>query len=267
MAFSFIQITDHHLRASEADPVRGVMTTHTLAATVRHIARHAAAHADFMVSLGDLVDPPLEAAYRAVMTRLAIRGTATSVAPGPLTISAEGLRDFPIYLLPGNHDDRQAFSRILFPGTAPAPLINVRFEHQGVQFICLDWGTDATSVAYPETLAFLADALSADLPSVILTHHPVAAVGVGWLDAFLAPEITRFWEIVRGKRVLGVLAGHVHLTHEQVVDGIPVLTLRSTAFQFARTEMPMAVLEPPHYRFVTVHNGMLTSRIFEVPLA
>ncbi len=267
MAFSFIQITDHHLRASETDPVRGVMTTYTLAATLRHIARHAAAHADFMVSLGDLVDPPSEAAYRAVMERLAIQNTATSVAPGPLTISGEGLRDFPIYFLPGNHDDRHDFFRVLFPGIAPMPLLNARFEYQGVQFICLDWGTDATSVAYPETLAFLADALQTDLPSVILTHHQVVPVGARWLDAFIAPGLARFWEIVRGKRVIGVLAGHVHLTHEQLVQGIPVLTLRSTAFQFARTETPTIVLEPPHYRFVTIHNGVLTSRIFEVPLA
>ncbi len=114
------------------------------------------------------------------------------------------------------------------------PLMNVRFEYQGVQFICLDWGTDATSVVYPETLDFLARALQTDLPSVILTHHQVAPVGVAWLDAFIAPEMPRFWEIVAEKRVIGILAGHVHMTHEQLVAGIPVLTLRSTAFQFAQ---------------------------------
>jgi hypothetical protein len=109
-------------------------------------------------------------------------------------------------------------------------------------------------------------ALQTDLPSVILTHHQVAPVGVAWLDAFIAPEMPRFWEIVAGKRVIGVLAGHVHMTHEQLVAGIPVLTLRSTAFQFARSDEPLVALEPPHYRFVTIHNDVLTSRIFEVPL-
>jgi hypothetical protein len=56
------------------------------------------------------------------------------------------------------------------------------------------------------------------------------------------------------------------MTHEQLVAGIPVLTLRSTAFQFASTDEPLIALEPPHYRFVTIHNDVLTSRIFEVPL-
>ena len=176
------------------------------------------------------------------------------------------MRAFPIYFVPGNHDDRDAFCRCLFPKAAPMPLMNVRFEYQGVQFICLDWGTDATSVVYPETLDFLARALQTDLPSVILTHHQVAPVGVAWLDAFIAPEMPRFWEIVRGKRVIGVLAGHVHMTHEQLVAGIPVLTLRSTSFQFARSHEELVTLQPPHYRFVTIHNDVLTSRIFEVPL-
>lgn len=265
MAFSFIQITDHHLRAAETDPVRGVMTSYTLRATLRHIARHAARHADFMISMGDFVDPPSEAAYRAAMERLGIR-SGVAPAPGPLMITGEGLRDFPIYFMPGNHDDRDAFFRCLFPANAAMPLMNVRFEVQGVQFICLDWGTDATSVAYAETLAFLAAALQSGLPSVILTHHQVAPVGVRWLDAFIAPGVAQLWDIVRGQRVLGILAGHVHLTHEQLVHDIPVLTLRSTAFQFARSEEPTVVLQPPHYRFVTIHNDVLTSRIFEVPL-
>jgi len=265
MAFSFIQITDHHLRPEAAGLVHGMSTDNSLHAVLRHISQHAASRADFIVSMGDFVDPPSEAAYRAVMSRLDIRGDAAA-APGPLAIACEGLHAMPIYFMPGNHDDRDGFFRSLFPRTAPMPLMNVRFEHQGVQFICLDWGIDATAVVYPETLDFLAAALQTDLPSVILTHHQVAPVGVAWLDAFIAPEMPRFWEIVAGKRVIGILAGHVHMTHEQLVAGIPVLTLRSTAFQFARNAEPLHTLQPPHYRFVTIHNGVLTSRIFEVSL-
>jgi 3',5'-cyclic AMP phosphodiesterase CpdA len=265
MTFSFIQITDHHLRETETDLVLGMSTGHSLRAVLHHIAQYAAPHADFIVSMGDFIDPPSDAAYLAVLSRLGVKRNEAA-APGPLQISSEGLRDCPIYFMPGNHDDRDAFFRCLFPKTAPMPLMNVRFEYQGVQFICLDWGTDATSIAYPETLDFLARALQTELPSVILTHHHVAPVGVAWLDAFIAPDMPRFWEIVRGKRVIGILAGHVHMTHEQLVAGIPVLTLRSTAYQFARNDEPLHALQPPHYRFVTIHNDVLTSRVFEVPL-
>jgi Icc protein len=265
MAFSFIQITDHHLRGPETGTARGMATAYTLRMVLRHIAQHAAAPADFLVSMGDFVDPPSDATYDAVLGWLGAK-TTDAHAPGPVAISCEGLRDFPTYFVPGNHDDRDAFFRCLFPRTAPMPLMNVRFVHKDVQFICLDWGTDPTAVAYPETFDFLARALEDDRPSVVFTHHQVAPVGVAWLDAFLAPGIGRFWDIVARKHVIGVLAGHVHMTHEQLVHGIPVLTLRSTSFQFARVEQPIAALQPPHYRFVTIHNGVLTSRVFEVPL-
>ncbi len=265
MAFSFLQITDHHLQASESVLVRGFSTAYSFRAVMRHIAQHAAPHADFILSMGDLVDPPTHSAYQAVRNMLGLAGQ-TAPAPGPLRITLEGLREFPAYFMPGNHDDRNAFFGS-FLGQAPAmPLMNGMFEHKGVRLVCLDWGTEPTSVAYPETMAFLEQALETTLPSVILTHHHVAPVGVAWLDSFIAPGMTRFWEIVRGKNVIGILAGHVHSTHEQLVDGIPVWTLRSTGFQFARDPEPLITLQSPHYRFVTVQDGVLTSRVFEVPL-
>ena len=42
MAFSFIQITDHHLRPVETDLVRGMSTDNSLRAVLRHISQHAA---------------------------------------------------------------------------------------------------------------------------------------------------------------------------------------------------------------------------------
>jgi 3',5'-cyclic AMP phosphodiesterase CpdA len=101
---------------------------------------------------------------------------------------------------------------------------------------------------------------------VILTHHHVAPIGVPWLDNFIADDIDRFWQTVRGKSVLGVLSGHVHMTTETIVEGIPVLTLRSTGFQFARHPQPLLTLEPPHYRVVTIAGGVLTSRVVEVAI-
>ena len=153
MAFSFIQITDHHLRPAETDLVRGMSTDNSLRTVLRHIAQHAAPRADFIVSMGDFIDPPSDAAYLAVLSRLGVERDGAA-PPGPLRISSEGLRAFPIYFVPGNHDDRDAFCRCLFPKAAPMPLMNVRFEYQGVQFICLDWGTDATLGRLPGNARF-----------------------------------------------------------------------------------------------------------------
>jgi len=40
--------------------------------------------------------------------------------------------------------------------------------------------------------------------------------------------------------------------------------LRSTAYPFAKTDDPLVILAPPHYRYVHVHDGVLTSRVYKV---
>ena len=62
MNFSFIQITDHHLLESEDAHREGFVPGHALRMVLRHIARDTADKADFLLSTGDLVEPPTEAA-------------------------------------------------------------------------------------------------------------------------------------------------------------------------------------------------------------
>ena len=45
-AFSFVQITDHHLRADEATRTCGADTAGRLRATLRHVATHHAGRVD-----------------------------------------------------------------------------------------------------------------------------------------------------------------------------------------------------------------------------
>lgn len=196
---------------------------------------------------------------------LSARNTSSEI-PGPLFISAEGLYEFPMYLLPGNHDDRNNFFKCLFPKSLPAPLMNVTFSHKGIQFICLDWGPHSKATAHLEMLDFLARSLETDAPSVILMHHHLVTIGSRWLDDFIADDIARFWEIATGHNVLGIFCGHVHTTYERVVNDIPIFGLRSTAFPFVLQDEPLGCLLPPHYRLVTIQDGILTTRIFEVPL-
>jgi 3',5'-cyclic-AMP phosphodiesterase len=265
MDFSFVQITDHHLTASETELLNGFSTRHALRTVLRHVAQNIGNHADFIVSTGDLVENPSEIAYQAFLQMLNARNTSSEM-PGPVFISAEGFQEFPLYLLPGNHDDRNNFFKCLFPKSLPVPLMNVAFTHKEIQFICLDWGPHSKATAHPETLNFLAHSLETDLPSIILMHHQLVAIGSRWLDDFIADDVTRFWKIVIGHNVLGIFCGHVHTTYERVISNIPVFGLRSTACSFVLQDEPLACLLPPHYRLVTVHNGVLTTRIFEVPL-
>jgi 3',5'-cyclic AMP phosphodiesterase CpdA len=279
MAFSFVQVTDHHLTSSESVLTRGFSTNYSFRAVMQHIAEYAGAKADpggmapsFIVSTGDLGEKDPPGAYRAIGQLLRARMEPIGM-PGPLTVSLAGTGETPMYFLPGNHDDLAVMSRCLFTGNEqPRPTsdhpdrLNTWFEVGGVRFVWLDWGREAKASSTPEMFDFLSLALGEGRPAVILTHHHVAPIGVAWLDGFIADDVHRFWEIVRHKHVLGVLSGHVHMTTERVVEGIPVLTLRSTAFQFARQARPLLTLEPPHYRLVTIDGDVLTSKVFEVAL-
>jgi Icc protein len=268
MAFRFIQITDHHLMATEAMLSRGYSPSHALRAVLRHIARHHG-DVDFIVSTGDLVDRGLDEEYRTLRALVGLRGT--SVAPGPQLASGEGLRDVPMYFLPGNHDPREVFFRGMFPGEGPAPsessAMNVAFEHKGVRFACVDWGAANKAVATAEMVAHLAACLADGMPVVVLSHHNVGPVGVARLDALAADDTKGFAEALAGGRVLAVLHGHTHLTVETALAGVKVLGLRSTHFSFAQAgDEWLYVLRPPQYRVVTVDGDALSSEVVEVAL-
>lgn len=264
MHFSFVQITDHHLGETETALAHGYSTAYAFRAVIRHIAEHVADHIDFVVSTGDLVDPSTDRSYQNLCQILNLR--TISSAPGPQLVTCEGLQAFPMYFVPGNHDDRHNFFCHLFPRTPSMPLMNVAFQHKDVQFLCLDWGPQDKAVANPEMLDFLSDRLRTNLPTVLLMHYHLVPFGARWVDNLLPDEDEAFWEIVKAHPVLGIFCGHAHLTYERYVSSIPVFGLRSTAPQFALQDEPLICLQPPHYRLVMIQDGILTTRIFEVPL-
>ena len=266
--FSFIQITDHHLLESEEALREGFCPGYAFRMVMRHISEHVADKVDFIISTGDLVEPDTDATYQGALKLLGINSSAA--LPGPQRINIEGLKDYPMYFLPGNHDKRDMFTRYLFPESKPVHLYNFTFVHKGVQFVFMDWGPDTKAHLFPETHEFLAKALQSDLPSVILCHQHVKKIGSLWLDDFLADNLDEFWDAVADpavkEKVLAILCGHVHITYEEEYKGIPILGLRSTAFQFARVDEPTLVLAPPHYRYIRVQDGILTSRVYKVTI-
>src|ERR1044071_9012892 len=266
MDFFFIQITDHHRLESEAAHREGFVPGHALRMVMKHIAENVADKADFIISTGDLVEPPTEPAYECAIKLLGLNSSAS--LPGPQHANLEGLHDYPMYFLPGNHDDREMLTRCLFPDSKPVDLYNFTFEHKGIQFIFMDWGPESKAVFLPETRQFLSQVLQSELFSVIICHQHVKRIGSRWLDSFIADEINEFWDLLLQpqvrEKVLGILCGHAHITYEDEYRGIQILGLRSTAYPFAKTDDPLVILAPPHYRFVSIQNGVLTSRIYKV---
>jgi 3',5'-cyclic-AMP phosphodiesterase len=269
MDFSFIQISDHHILDSEADLLRGFSSSYALRSVYRQIAARHAGQFDFLVTTGDIVNSATPEAYRtfARLSGIHLNGSARPASfPGPLRAALDGLPDLPVYCLPGNHDDRAHFYRELFQQPAGPRLANAAFEHKGVQFIFLDMGPEVKAAAHDETIAFLENALRRGLPSVILMHHALIPIGCAWLDAFVADDVARFWQTVAGRPVMGIFCGHNHISYEKTAGGIPVMGLRSTAIPFVLQDEPLVALLPPHYRLVSIHDGVLTSKIFEVEL-
>lgn len=265
MDFSFVHITDHHITPSDADLLHGFSPRHSLRRVMRHIAENEAVNADFMVSSGDLVERPTEESYQSFLEMIQPSEHPVHM-PGPLLVTAEGLKGLPTYLLPGNHDDRDQFYKSLFHKSQPNSLMNFCFTHKGVQFICMDWGSQSKASVAPETMQFLANSLAGNAPSIIFMHHHASPVGSRWLDEFIAEGVQEFWDIVSTRNILGMFCGHTHLTYEKVICGVPVFGLRSTSYSFALQDVPLACLTPPHYRLITLQNGQLTTQLFEVPL-
>jgi 3',5'-cyclic-AMP phosphodiesterase len=281
--FSFVQITDHHLREHESDLTFGFSSAYAFRATLRHVAQRAAGRADFVVTTGDLVNGGSASEYQAARALLGIH--ESSAPPGPQRVNVEGLREMPMYFLPGNHDPRDVFFRCMFPDSTEAAttsqpallqlqrsrssplLMNAAFTHKGIRFICLDWGGENRAVAHPAMLEFLAKSLEDGTPAILLMHHAVVPIGIARLDSFLPADLAQFADFVRDRSVLAIFSGHVHATYEARIAGIPVFGLRSTTFSFAPdSDKLLYVLRPPHYRIVTVRDGHVTTEIVEVAI-
>ncbi len=160
----------------------------------------------------------------------------------------------PVYLMAGNHDDREALLGV-FAGTGHLA------------------GTDATryAVEAPEaTLAVLdslvpgelggrlgADQLSwlgevldrrPTVPAVVAVHHPPVALGMPFLDAIRLADGDALAAVVRAHPdVVRVLSGHVHRAVTTAFAGTVLTTASST---FRQTALVTGSDRPPGYAAV-----------------
>ncbi len=266
MSSTFAQITDHHLLSTRTGLIRGFTPAYSFQAVMGDIASRWGSQLDFVVSTGDIAHSGSACEYDHMKQLLEISGTSSP--PGPLLMEFEGFQGLPLYLLPGNHDCRRTLTRTLFSGEAPGAMLSTSFVFSGVQFICLDLGTENQGELGPDTVLFLEEQLGSNLPSVILSHHHLVGTDSERSRALLPPNIDLLWELVGQSNVLAVLSGHIHADFEARVGSIPIYCTRSTSFQFVEHEgKALSCLRPPGYRVVEIDDD-LTVRIqeCEVPL-
>lgn len=247
-ALRIAQITDPHIREEGRLAYNRVDTAAGLRRTVAAVLALPQAP-DAVVMTGDLVDFGRPAEY-ARLREL--------IAPLPM----------PVYLLPGNHDEREAL-RASFPDHAylgrgvpvddgGGAAIQYRVAIGPLQLITLDTVVPREShgALCDRRLAWLASELEAcaGQPVVIAMHHPPFTTFIGHMDAIglraggdaLAAIVARHPNVER------VICGHLHRAIETRFGGTIASTSPAPSHQvtldLADDAASTFTIEPPAFR-------------------
>ena len=245
--FLLIQLSDPHIGASwaEGDPVA------KFASAIDGVLA-LGARPDAVLVSGDLADHAADDEYeqvRALLERI----------------------DAPAYVLPGNHDDRDALHRHFgVPGAGGEP---VRYDVDlgPLRLVVLDTtipGEDGGALDEGQ-LGWLDETLAAapGVPAVVAMHHPPFTVGIPAWDAIgLAPADRQLLGelLARHPQVQRVVAGHVHRAIASELGGRAVMSVPSTYVQglldFRTTELALSD-DPPGFGVHALLDGALVSHV------
>jgi 3',5'-cyclic-AMP phosphodiesterase len=167
----------------------------------------------------------------------------------------------PLYLLPGNHDDRaqlrRSFAHHAYLGDGEFVQYSVSLGEHGLHLLALD--TVEPGMAHGrlcnKRLQWLADALDRHRgePVLIAMHHPPFETLIGHMDRIgLLEGADALAEILAGHpTVERVICGHLHRTIYSRIGGAVVSTAPSPAHQICLDLAPDApsawILEPPGF--------------------
>ena len=262
--FRFVHLTDTHIMAGGGWRFRPDLAEFDTATSLRGVVqavRGLDPAPDFAVLGGDLVSPDL----------LDGAGVLTSAQYEPsyqlLEEILAGL-PCPTHALAGNHDDRDAFNRVLLDGVlAPSTPHCWSFDHCGYHFVGLD------SHEPGQAHGFLDDGqlewLDRDLgryreqPTIVFVHHHPWPLGLAWIDRVrLRNGEALTATLRRHPGVRWLICGHVHLDQAIQRDGLTVLTTPSTCVQLSRVSQTRKILPgPPGFRIVDVAGDQLSTRV------
>ncbi|HEX6702277.1 MAG TPA: phosphodiesterase [Gaiellaceae bacterium] len=248
--FLLVQLSDPHVGVDWGDGD----AVPRLAAAVASV-RELVPTPDAVVVSGDLVDHGADAEYEQVRELLA-----------PL--------DAPLYVVPGNHDDRSALRRQFdLPGADGEP-VQYGADLGPLRLVVLDTlrpGEDRGELDAGR-LAWLEETLAAarDVPTLLAMHHPPVAIGIPAFDEIGLPAEDRraLGKVVEAHpQVRRIVAGHAHRTVAAELGGRSVLVAPSTYVQ-SRLDFDMQEIElSDEPRGFAVHawvDGTLVSHVHHI---
>ena len=223
-----LQLSDLHIREPGRLAYGRINTAPYLQQAVQSITR-LPQRPDAVVITGDLTDFGRAAEYDHLRALLAPLGS------------------MPIYLLPGNHDDRAALRRA-FPehaylqsnnSTDADGFIQYDIGFPGLRLLTLDTVVPHASHGSlcAKRIDWLADRLAEapQTPTIVALHHPPFRAFLDYMDGIglregsdaLADVVSRHPQVCR------ILCGHLHRSVQTRWAGTLVQTAPSTAHQFA----------------------------------
>ena len=254
--FVLAQITDLHVRARGELCFGKVDTTGMLRACVQHLL--SLVHRPQAVVLsGDLVDSGTPDEYAALRELL---------APLPM----------PLYLMPGNHDDRAAlrgvFSDHAYLHQWP-DFIQYAIDDYPLRIVALDTliPGKGTGELCERRIDWLARTLATapQKPTAVFMHHPPFQTLIAYMDRFPPRDRDALAAVIGSNpQVHAILCGHVHRPIETRFAGTLASTSPSVAHQVAlRLEVnaPLTYsMEPPAYRLhaYTPESGVVTHTVY-----
>ncbi|MGH2558280.1 MAG: metallophosphoesterase family protein [Thermomicrobiales bacterium] len=251
----FVHLSDLHLTAQAGELVNRpggaeVSDPHRYLPWVVREVRALDPPPAFVVISGDLVDTPSGEAYQRVREFVA---QLEAVAPVLLGI--------------GNHDDRAAVRRIQggdATGDAEAPSY---YTHciDGVRIVMLDSKVpgEVGGALGPEQLAWLDGQLREREPggTIVVLHHPVvesfAIAKVAWRDGWLLNDAEALRDVLQGRHVLRILAGHVHVGSVAAFAGTVTATAPPTVWMIDPLRVSGQARPGAGFNLCAVRNGTL----------
>jgi 3',5'-cyclic-AMP phosphodiesterase len=231
------QISDTHISTPDSSNDRLFRTAEHLARAVAHL-NALRPRPELVLATGDLVERGGTDEYERLREILA-----------PLAM--------PVYLIPGNHDDRRNLTRAFedhsyLPGHGD--FLQYTVEGWPVRLVALDTLVPGESGGRlcAERLAWL-DARLGEAPArptLVFMHHPPFATGIATMDDMGLDGIDALAAVIRRHpQVERITCGHLHRTIVRRFAGTVACTCPATAHQIA-LDLPPArrlatVMEPP----------------------
>jgi 3',5'-cyclic AMP phosphodiesterase CpdA len=215
------QISDLHVQAGRRLAYGRVDTAACLERCIEAIGR-LDPQPDLVIATGDLVDAGSAADYALL---------ADLLAP---------VRQ-PLFLLPGNHDERDAL-RAGFPAhdylRQCPPFIQYAIDDWPVRLVALDTviPQQGGGRLCSERLDWLERtlAIKPHKPTVVVMHHPPFATGIGFMDDLGLEDPAAFAAVIaRHPQVERVICGHLHRAIVQRFAGTVATTCPSPAHSVA----------------------------------